>query len=347
MRHYKTLSWNDRLQIEAWRKVGVSPKKISEELHVHISTIYRELKRGQYEHLNSDYTTEIRYSPDISEKKKQRNLRAKGAGLKIGNDYDFANFIEAMIGGEKYSPEAALGEIRRKGIRFKTSVSKTTLYRYIDQGVFLTITNKDLPVKRNQKKEYKKVRQAKAPRGTSIEKRPDEIAERSSFGHWEMDCVEGKKKTKSTLLVLTERLTRREIVRLMPNKTAESVVKALDSLEREMGSIKFRKTFLSITVDNGAEFSDCLGIERSYRGKGKRTSVYYCHPYSSYERGSNENQNKLIRRHYPKGTSFENLTPSDVAQLEKWINNYPRKIFGYQASEDLYQDKIKSLFCNA
>ena len=61
----------------------------------------------------------------------------------------------------------------------------------------------------------------------------------------------------------------------------------------------------------------------------------------------NENQNKLIRRHYPKGTSFENLTPSDVAQLEKWINNYPRKIFGYQASEDLYQDKIKSLFCNA
>ena len=111
----------------------------------------------------------------------------------------------------------------------------------------------------------------------------------------------------------------------MPDKTAESVVKALDFLERKMGVVKFRKTFLSITVDNGSEFSDCAGIERSYRGKSKRTSVYYCHPYSSYERGSNENQNKLIRRHYPKGTSFENLTASDIAYLEKWINNYPEK----------------------
>ena len=101
MRHYKTLTWNDRLQIEAWQKVGVSPRQMAAELHVHISTIYRELKRGQYEHLNSDYTTEIRYSPDISEQKKQENLRAKGGGLKIGNDHDFAQFVEFMIGSEK------------------------------------------------------------------------------------------------------------------------------------------------------------------------------------------------------------------------------------------------------
>ena len=194
------------------------------------------------------------------------------------------------------------------------------------------------------KKGYKKVRQKKAPRGTSIEKRPEEIAERVSFGHWEMDCVEGKKKTKKTLLVLTERLTRREIIRLMPDKTAESVVKALDSLEREIGIKKFRKMFLSITVDNGGEFSDCEGIERSYRGKSKRTTVYYCHPYSSYERGSNENQNKMVRRHYPKGTSFESVTVAEIARLEKWINNYPRQIFGFYSSEDLFKEQIKSLF---
>jgi len=344
MRHYKTLTWNDRLQIEAWQKVGVSPRQMAAELHVHISTIYRELKRGQYEHLNSDYTTEIRYSPDISEQKKQENLRDKGGGLKIGNDHDFAQFVEFMIGSEKYSPGAVLLEIQRRGIVFKTSISKTTLYRYIDQGIFLTITNKNLPVKRNQKKGYKKVRQKKAPRGTSIEKRPEEIAERVSFGHWEMDCVEGKKKTKKTLLVLTERLTRREIIRLMPDKTAESVVKALDSLEREIGIKKFRKMFLSITVDNGGEFSDCEGIERSYRGKSKRTTVYYCHPYSSYERGSNENQNKMVRRHYPKGTSFESVTVAEIARLEKWINNYPRQIFGFYSSEDLFKEQIKSLF---
>ena len=344
MRHYKTLTWNDRLQIEAWRKVGVSPRQMAAELHVHISTVYREFKRGQYEHLNSDYTTEIRYSPDISEAKKQERLRAKGGSLKIGNDHNFAQFVEFMIGKEKYSPGATLLEIQRRGIVFNTSVSKTTLYRYIDQGVFLTITNKNLPVKRNQKKGYKKVRQKKVSRGTSIEKRPLEIAKRVSFGHWEMDCVEGKKKTKKTLLVLTERFTRREIIRLMPSKTAESVVKTLDALEKEIGVKKFHKMFLSITVDNGGEFSDTAGIERSYRGKTNRTTVYYCHPYSSYERGSNENQNKMVRRHYPKGTSFENVSASEIAHLEKWINNYPRKIFGFYSSEDLFQEQLKSLF---
>ena len=343
MRHYKTLTWNDRLQIEAWQRVGVSPRQMAAELHVHISTIYRELKRGQYEHLNSDYTTEIRYSPDISEQKKQENLRAKGGGLKIGNDHDFAQFVEFMIGSEKYSPGAVLLEIQRRGIVFKTSISKTTLYRYIDQGIFLTITNKNLPVKRNQKKGYKKVRQKKAPRGTSIEKRPEEIAERVSFGHWEMDCVEGKKKTKKTLLVLTERLTRREIIRLMPDKTAESVVKALDSLEREIGIKKFRKMFLSITVDNGGEFSDCEGIERSYRGKSKRTTVYYCHPYSSYERGSNENQNGFIRRFIPKGTAISKYTPGEIKEIQDFINYYPRGIFDFKSSAALFEIELQKI----
>ena len=151
MRHYKTLTWDDRLKIAAWQKVGISPQRMAEELGVHFTTRYRELKRGQYEHLNSDYTTEIRYSPDISEKKKQDHLRAKGAGLKIGNDRAYAEYIEYMIRVEKYSPAAVLGEIKTKGIEFKTTVCKQTLYRYIEQGVFLTLTNQDLPVKRNKK----------------------------------------------------------------------------------------------------------------------------------------------------------------------------------------------------
>ena len=83
MRHYKTLTWNDRLQIEAWLRVDTPIKVIAEQLGVHISTVYREIKRGQYEHLNSDWTTETRYSPEISEQKKQDNLRAKGGFLKL------------------------------------------------------------------------------------------------------------------------------------------------------------------------------------------------------------------------------------------------------------------------
>ena len=135
MRHYKTLTWNDRLKIEAWQRVGTSPRIMANELGVHISTIYRELKRGQYEHLNSDYTTEVRYSPEKSEQKKQDNLRAKGAGLKIGNDHEFAAYIEYKISVEKYSPGAVLGEIKVKGITFSTTLTKQTIYRYIFRNI--------------------------------------------------------------------------------------------------------------------------------------------------------------------------------------------------------------------
>lgn len=344
-RTFKHLNFNNRLQIEAWLKAGISKKEIAELLGVNLRTIYNELKRGQYEHLNSDYTTEMRYSPDIAERKYQENLRAKGAPLKIGNDHEYATYLEYKVSVEKYAPGAILGEIKRKGLQFNTTISKQTFYRYIEQGVFLTITNQDLPVKRNKPDhQYRKVRQKRPPRGESIEKRPAEIAERVTFGHWEMDCVEGKKGTKKTLLVLTERKTRLEIIRLMKDKTAASVVKALNSIERQYGAERFSLMFKTITVDNGSEFSDYIGIEKSCLRKGSRTKVYFCHPYSSYERGSNENQNKMVRRHYPKGCDFTSVKPADIRKLENWINNYPRGIFDYYSSNDLYEACINGLF---
>lgn len=346
MRHYKTLTWNDRLKIEAWLRVNTPKKIMAEALGVHISTIYREIKRGQYEHLNSDWTTEMRYSPEISEQKKQEYLRAKGGDLKIGNDMEYANYLEYKVAVDKYAPGAILGEIKRKGLQFDTTISKTTFYRYIELGVFLTLTNKDLPVKRNKTEhKYDKVQRAKRPpKGESIEKRPEEIAERLTFGHWEMDCVEGKKGTKKTLLVLTERKTRNEIIRLMQAKTAASVVAALNKLEKELGTDMFARIFQSITVDNGSEFSDYTGIEQSSLHPDRnRTKLYYCHPYSSYERGSNENQNKMVRRHYPKGYDFTNTTPAEIRKLEKWINNYPREMFDYYTSAELYEACINSI----
>lgn len=344
MRHYKTLTWADRLKLEALKKAGLKNIRIAEQLGVNPSTITRELRRGQYEHKNSDWTTETRYSPDKSERKKQENLRAKGGDLKIGNDHAYAEYIEYMIRVRKYSPAAVLGEIKRKGLVFGTTVCKQTLYRYIEQGIFLTLTNKDLPVKRNQKEhKYRTVKAAKPQRGTSIEKRPEEINARISFGHWEMDCVEGAKGTKGTLLVLTERLTRYEIIRKMKDKTAESVVKALHSIEREYGSELFRILFKTITVDNGTEFSDVLGIEMGRSGKKARTKTYYCHPYSSWERGSNENQNKLVRRHYPKGCNFDPVSVAEIRQMQNWINNYPREMFDWYCSADLFQAHLDSI----
>ena len=207
----------DRIKIEALLKEGLSKAKIAKHLGVHRSTIYNELKRGEYEHRNSDWTTEIRYSPDIAQEKAEENLKVRGTQLKIGNDIAYANYIEDKIVNEDYSPAAVLGELKAQGREgeFNTTVCVATLYSYIDKGVFLKLTNKDLPVKKNKKRGYKKVRkqQARAAAGDSIEKRPEEIDKREEFGHWEMDSVIGKRGvSKNVLLVLTERKTRDEII---------------------------------------------------------------------------------------------------------------------------------------
>lgn len=335
-RRFKHLSWTDRIKIEVMLKTGHSKREIAAEIGVHISTIYREVKRGVFVHLNMDYTTDERYSPDIADQQYRDNLKAKGADLKIGKDHALAKHIEKRILEDRLSPAAVLGEIKRNGMKFATNICTATLYSYIDKGVFLHLTNKALTVKGKRKAKRKKVRATRAPRGESIEKRPEEINSREVFGHWEMDCIEGKKKTRRTLLVLSERKTRREIVIAMEAQTAENVVAALDRLERHYGD-RFTKVFQSITVDNGSEFADCEGMERSsLGGGGKRTKLYYCHPYSSWERGTNENINRMIRRIYPKGTDFRDVSDEDIKRAETWVNAYPRSILGFGTSEEAF-----------
>lgn len=156
----------------------------------------------------------------------------------------------------------------------------------------------------------------------------------------EMDTVVGgQKKGKACLLVLSERMTREEIVIKIKNKKASSVVHALNMLERKLGSRKFREKFKTITCDNGCEFMDAKGIEKSRYTKGNRTTLYYCHPYSSYERGTNENINRMIRRFFPKGINFDIVTQKEVTMVQDWINNYPRKIFG-GLSSNLYRESL-------
>jgi IS30 family transposase len=298
------------------------------------------LKRGRYTHLNSDLTTEERYSPEIAQQRYEENLKAKGGELKIGNDYELSAFIEKKIGEEGYSPAAVVGEIKRLGLTFKTEISEKTIYNYIDKGIFYGISRESLPEHGERKRKYDKVdrkKAARAPQGESIEERPQEINDRQTFGHWEGDCVCGKKRTKETLFVLSERLTRNEIIIKMPDQTAASVVAALNKLERRFGK-KFSQIFKSITFDNGSEFMDCAGIEKSIYGKDrKRTKVYYCHPYSAYERGTNENINKMIRRFLPKGTDFRKVTAAYIQRVETWINNYPREILGFETSGSLFE----------
>ena len=342
----KQLTKADRIKIEALIKAGHKVAEIAEQLHVHRSTIYKEVKRGQYEHLNSDYTKEMRYSPDIAQKRAEENLKARGTQLKIGNDIAYANYIEDKIVNEDYSPAVVLGELKAQGKEgeFGTTICVTTLYSYIDKGIFLRLTNKHLPVKKNKKRKYKKVeKQARANAGESIEKRPEEIESREEFGHWEMDSVLGKRgKSKNTLLVLTERKTRDEIIFKLPDHTAEAVVAAVDRLERKWGEM-FKQVFKTITVDNGSEFAYCEELERSILGEGKRTKLYYCHPYSSWERGTNEVTNKMVRRKVPKGTNFDDKTEEEIEAIEGWINNYPRRIHEYHSAGELFDEEVKKL----
>ena len=141
MRRFKHLSKTDRLRMEAHLRDKKTPKEIAEILGVHISTIYREKKRGEYQHRNSDYTEETRYSSDLGEMKYRANLAAKGADIKLGKDHELAEYIERRIADDKLSPAAVLGEIEANGMSFKTSISVNTLYSYIEKGVFLRLTN--------------------------------------------------------------------------------------------------------------------------------------------------------------------------------------------------------------
>ena len=214
-------------------------------------------------------------------------------------------------------------------LTFSVTLSKWTLYSYITKGVFLGVTNKNLPRKGKKKnKGYRKVRAAHLPQGDSIEDRPEEIAERAMPGDWEMDTVVSCKKDAARLLVLTERMFRQEIIIKMPDGTTQSVVRSLDRLERKLGSRLFRRIFRTITVDNGSEFADCEGMERSCLTKRARTHIYYCHPYSAFERGSNENANSLIRRWLPKGTKLSEVSQAEIKQIQIWMNNYPRMVLG-------------------
>lgn len=352
VRTYKHLTMTDRLRIEKWLKMGMKPREVADKLRVHVSTIYRELKRGAYDRLDGG-TWEVKtaYSPDIAEEKYQAHLREKGPDLKIGNDHELANYIETTILDKDCSPAAVLGFAMIEGKKFKTSLSVPTIYKYIAKGLFLNLTQEELPRHGKKKHKYKKVKKNKsasrAPAGESIEQRPEEIDEREEFGHWEGDTVysgKGKRKTTRALLTLTERKTRKEIIIAIPNRKAETVVKALDALERKLGARRFRAIFKSITFDNGTEFAAAEELERSCINKHlPRTKVYFCHPYSSWERGTNENTNGMIRRRFPKGTNFAAVTNAQIAQAENWINNYPRKILGYKSSEIVFRECLREL----
>lgn len=341
----RNLTYTQRLKIETLFNAKHSKQDIAEMVGVSLRTIQRELKRGEYEHTTkrndfwtgTKYKKVKRYSADISQQRYDFLCTAKGRPLKIGKDFELINYINNRVKNERITAHAVWGEIQHKQMAFQTHISRQTLYNYMQLGL---IENKKLGLsKKKKKRKTKSIK--RVSRGVSIEKRPEEIKMRETFGHWEMDCVCGS--TRATFLVMTERLTRQEMIFKMENQKSASVIDCLNTLERKFGK-KFKQVFKSITVDNGSEFLDYQALEKSIYGRNsKRTSVYYCHPYCSCERGTNERINREIRRLVPKGTNLSKYTNADVLDIQNWINNYPRKVLGFATSQELFDKQLLAI----
>lgn len=338
---YKHLSERDRYLLEGYLASGLSVKEIALKLNSHISTVYREIKRGQVKRINTDLEEYWAYRANAAQYSYETKVTKRRHTLKIEKYKELADYIQEKITQEKYSPDAVIGRIKQEGKKFEGLICTKTLYNYIGKGVFKDVINADLWEKcKRRRRKYRHVKRVclKNTRARSIEDRPEEINKRLEYGHWEGDCIVGRRLgRKDGLFTLSERLTREQIILKIGSSTQESVLKAMNNLETKYGRL-FPKKFRSITLDNGREFLDWEAIERSTLNNKRRTLVYFAHPYSAWERGTNENQNRMIRRFVPKGTDISKLSDEDIKEIEVWMNNYPRKILGYRTPNELVLD---------
>lgn len=327
--HYMT--YEERVRLETLLGEKRSVTYIAGKLGFSRQTIYNEIKRGSYLH-TMDYWEEQRYSAQKAQQATDYAQTAKGRPLKIGNDHAYASYLEQKILRDRFSPAAALAAARKEG--FDTSVSVNTLYSYIDKRVFYELGNKHLWEKwKKRPKAQRLERRVAHKKLPSIETRPEYINQRREFGHWEMDLVVSGQGGKSVLLTLTERLSHQEIIRKLPDRKAETIRKAIDQIERN--TPEFRQKFKSITTDNGSEFLQYEKLRKSCRCKGERFDIYYCHSYSAWEKGSNENHNRMIRRFLPKGTNFDEVSSREIRRIQDWMNHYPRRSLNWSTPSEI------------
>lgn len=316
------LTENDRYLIEKLLKKKISVMEIAKTIGCCRATVYNEIKRGTYEAKGKLLQDEKRYGYDVGQRIHEENMSHRGRKRKLSPDDPFLSDVADMIINKKYSPEAVLYSLPDRKLCVKS------LYNYVYAGLVQGVTVLSLPYAKPKRKKKSKGKKRDFSRGKSIEERPKEILKRKEYGHWEMDTVYSSKDDLTCLLVLSERKTRQELIFQIRDRTAKSVIRSLDQYERKIGSPAFRKTFKTITCDNGMEFADWESIERSCRTKKKRTTVYFCHPYCSGERGTNENSNRFIRRWIPKGDDIGMYSKAEIQAIQDWMNHYPRKQFG-------------------
>lgn len=329
-----------RVAISYGLKNNDSVASIAKELHFSRQAIYKEIKRGTITKRNSDLSESTYYDIYAAQMKYNTAAANKGRLSKIDDDKPLMDFIIQKL-QEKYSPEV-IAHMINDNPTFQNKISARTIYNWVYNGD-LGLDNSILPYsKKKRKKAHRQEKNIIKPNGgESIELR-DDISDRIEFGHWEIDCVVGKKEGKSTcLMTLVERKTRYGIVIKIKQKSKKCIVRALKQIKAQFGKY-FYNIFKSITADNGSEFKDAEGMSLALKN-GKKVKIYYAHAYCSWERGTNENYNRMVRRWYPKGTSFEKITQKEIDKVTHWINNYPRKQFNYRTSSELFYENYNKL----
>lgn len=312
---YHQLTTRERYLIVEHKSMGLSMREIGRALCRSASTISRELRR------NAD-TSDGRYRVEKADSyaKARRWRSRRGSQFKAS---DVAVVHELL--GRKWSPEQISGRLRK---RRRLSIGSSTIYRWLAQDK--ARGGKSWMQTRQLSRRYRKGYRVKDLRGRMsgkrpLSERPPAANDRSEVGHLEGDTVMGKD-GRHCLLTLVDRMTRRTRILKLPARQAAEVNKALI---REVRSGRLRMK--SLTLDNGTEFHGFKELEQKLG-----ISVYFAQPYHSWERGTNENTNGLIRQYLPKGSCFKQLTQRQCNEIERELNDRPRKVLGFSTPNEAH-----------
>lgn len=298
------------------------------------NTIKKEFARGS--HPNTGKYSAARAQRDYNSKHANSCMKPYKA-LQVST---YLLWVTNQFRKEKWSLDACAGRAKAQALFKKSAmVCSKTLYNYVDLQLLPSIRNIDLPAKLRRRRHKDNVRRNLRILGESIDSRDDNVLLRKEFGHWEVDTVIGSKlKGDKVLLTLCERLTRKYIAIQIPSKTAEAVMHGMEIVRKYFGS-RFSQVFKTITADNGSEFALLAELENQ-----SETKVYFAHPYSSWERGSNERANGLLRRLIPKGKRIDGYQEDDIFFATEWANNLPRKCLGYKSPNEYFDEYLDRIY---
>lgn len=327
MRNHTKIGLKERELIQRWKADGLSNAECARRLGRPKCTIGRELRRNQ-----SPSGVYVAVSAQV--KADQRKNKAWKAKYPLKNAKVFKYTIKQLMRG--WSPEQIAGRLREVEHPDDKSwhICHETIYQYIYHP---SKKHRKLweYLRRGQKKRRKrgcrKVHRSRIPDRVSIHKRPTKVDERMEFGHWEGDSIVGKGK-RNGLHTSYERVSSVTKMGYMEEMTALESARAQKEIYREMPEGACR----TVTLDNGSEHALHKQVEKTV---GIQT--YFADPYSSWQRGGNENANLWIRYYFPKGTDFSKMSREEIADVEWELNNRPRKRLGFLFPQEVFDRHLR------